>query len=66
MSADGGCEWDVGHRMNEGCIAWGALKSVLSNAGFRGENNFMLLESFQELFTVKDSYGHKCLIKTIV
>ena len=31
MAADGGCEWDVVHRMNEGYRAWGVLKSVLSN-----------------------------------
>ena len=33
VSADGGCEKDVVHRMNEGYRAWGALKSVLSNRG---------------------------------
>ena len=33
MAADGGCESDVVHRMNEGYIAWGKLKSVLSNRG---------------------------------
>ena len=27
------CERDVVHRMNEGCRAWGELKSVLSNRG---------------------------------
>ena len=31
--ADGGCEMDVVHRMNEGYRSWGALKSVLSNRG---------------------------------
>ena len=31
MAADGGCERDVVHRMNEGYRAWGALKSVMSN-----------------------------------
>ena len=31
MAADGGCERDVVHRMNEGYRAWGALISVLSN-----------------------------------
>ena len=31
-AADGGCERDVVHRMNEGYRAWGALKSV-SNIG---------------------------------
>ena len=35
MAADGGCERDVVHRMKEGYRAWGALKSVLSNRGFR-------------------------------
>ena len=34
VSADGGCERNVVHRMNEGYRAWGALKSVLSNRGF--------------------------------
>ena len=33
MAADGGCEKDVVHRMNEGYRVWGALKSVLSNRG---------------------------------
>ena len=33
VAADGGCERDVMHRMNEGYRAWGALKSVLSNRG---------------------------------
>ena len=32
-SADGGCERDVVHRMNEGYRARGALKSVPSNRG---------------------------------
>ena len=31
VAANGGCERDVVHRMNEGYRAWGALKSVLSN-----------------------------------
>ena len=34
VAADGGCERDVVHRMNEGYRAWGALKSVLINRGF--------------------------------
>ena len=33
VAADGGCERDVGHRMNEGYRAWRALTSVLSNRG---------------------------------
>ena len=35
VAADGGCESDVVHRMNEGYRALGALKSVLSNRGLR-------------------------------
>ena len=31
VAADGGCESDVVHRMNEGYRAWGVLNSVLSN-----------------------------------
>ena len=31
VAADGGCEKDEVHRMNEGYRAWRALKSVLSN-----------------------------------
>ena len=33
VAADGGCERDVVHRMNQGYRAWGALKSVLRNRG---------------------------------
>ena len=33
VAADGGCERDVVHRMNEGYRAFGALKSVLRNRG---------------------------------
>ena len=33
VAADGGCERDVAHRMNEVYRVWGALKSVLSNRG---------------------------------
>ena len=33
VAADGGCERDVVHIMNEGHRAWGALKSVLNNRG---------------------------------
>ena len=33
VAADGRCERDVVHRMNEVYRAWGALKSVLSNRG---------------------------------
>ena len=33
VAADGGCERDVVHKMNEGYRNWGELKSVLSNRG---------------------------------
>ena len=33
VAADGGCDRDVVHKMNEGYRAWGARKSVLSNRG---------------------------------
>ena len=33
VAADGGCEMDVLHRINERYRAWGAMKSVLSNRG---------------------------------
>ena len=33
VAADGGCERDVVHRMNEGYRAWGVLKSVLCDRG---------------------------------
>ena len=33
VAADGGCEFDVVHRMNEAYRAWGALKNVLSDRG---------------------------------
>ena len=33
LAAVEGCQKDVLHRMNEGYIAWGALKSVLNNRG---------------------------------
>ena len=34
LAANGGCERDVVHRMNEGYRVRGVLKSVLSNIGF--------------------------------
>ena len=33
VPADGGCERDVVHRMNEGYRAWAAIKSVLNSRG---------------------------------
>ena len=35
VAADGGCERDVLHIINEGYSTWGALKSVLSNRGHK-------------------------------
>ena len=35
VAAEGGCERDVVHIMNEGYRAWGELKSVLSNRELR-------------------------------
>ena len=44
MAADGGCERDVVHRMNEGYRAWGVLKSVLSNRGLAIKSKKFLYE----------------------
>ena len=44
MAADGGCERDVVHRMNEGYRAWGVLKSVLSNRGLAVKSKKFLYE----------------------
>ena len=33
MAADGGCERDMVHRMNDGYRAWGALKTVNNRIG---------------------------------
>ena len=44
MAADGRCERDVVHRMNEGYRAWRGLKSVLSNRGLGIKANKCLYE----------------------
>ena len=44
VAADGGCERDVVHRLNEGYRAWGALKSVLSNRGLGTKDKKCLYE----------------------
>ena len=44
MAADGGCERDVVHRMNEGYRAWGVLKSVPSNKGLGIKDKMCLYE----------------------
>ena len=33
VAADGGCEMDGVHRMNEEYIAWGVLKSLIEDFG---------------------------------
>ena len=44
VAADGGCERDVVHRMNEGYRSLGVLKSVLSNRGLGIKANKCLYE----------------------
>ena len=44
VAADGGCEKDVVHRMNEGYKARGALKSLLSNKGLDMKSKKCLYE----------------------
>ena len=44
VAADGGCEMDVVHRMNEGYRTWGALKSVQSNKGLGTKAKMCLCE----------------------
>ena len=44
MAADGECERDMVHRMNEGYRAWGALKSALSNRGLEIKDKKCLYE----------------------
>ena len=43
VAADGGCEMDVVHRMNEGYRAWGAQKScrVINDSGQRQRSVYM-------------------------
>ena len=44
VAADGVCEKDVVHRMNEGYRAWGVLKSILCNRGLEIKSNKGLYE----------------------
>ena len=44
VTADGGCEGDVVHRMNEGFKAWGAMQSVLCDRGLGIKANKSLYE----------------------
>ena len=54
MAADVGCERDEVHRMNEGYIAWGVLKCVLSNRGLGIKAQKCLYEG---LIAPKTLYG---------
>ena len=54
VAADGRCEMDVVHRMNEGYRARGAMKSVLSNGGL-GLNAKKCL--YEEVIVPKVLYG---------
>ena len=56
VAADGGCERDVVHRINEGYRSSGVLKSVLSNRGF-GINAKKCL--FEGLIVPTALYGAK-------
>ena len=53
-TADGGCDRDVVHRMNEEHRAWGALKSLLSNRGLGIKAKKCLYEG---LIVPTDLYG---------
>ena len=44
VAADGACERDVVHRINQGYIAWGVLNSVLCNRGLGIKANKCLYE----------------------
>ena len=48
VAADGGCERDVVHRINEGYRAAGALKSVLSNRGLGMKAKKCLYQCFSK------------------
>ena len=51
VAADGGCERNVVHRMNEGYRAWRALRDVLSNRGLGIKANKCLYELYQRRCT---------------
>ena len=62
MAADGGCERNVVQRMNEGCRAWGALKSVLSNRGLGIKAKKCLYEGVivPTAFYGAEAWGMRC------
>ena len=53
VAADEGCERDVGHRMNEGYRAWGAMKCVVSNRGLGIKVKKCLYERITVIFKLK-------------
>ena len=55
MAADGGCERDVVHRMNEGYRTCGALKSVQSNRGLGINSKKCLYEGVIVLTAVNEA-----------
>ena len=60
VAAEGGCERDVVHRMNELYRAWGALKSVLSNRGLGIKAKKCLYEGV--IVSTALCYSTKCFI----
>ena len=62
VAADGGCERDVVHRMNELLLAWGALKNVLSNKdiGFRPRSIYMKEYLCQRIVRSRGMGYEKC------
>ena len=58
VAADGGCERDVVHRINEEYRAWGVLKSVLSNRALGINPKKCLYES---VFLPSALYGAEAL-----
>ena len=53
VTADGGCERDVVHRMNEGYRAWGVLKSMLINRELWIKAKKCLYECYFDLCAVR-------------
>ena len=55
-----GCEMDVVHRMIEGSIAWGVLKSVLSNRGQGIKAKKCLYEGVIDIAWIRGMGYKKC------
>ena len=62
VAADGRCERNVVHRMNEGYRAWGALKNVLSNKGLRINAKNCLYEGVDN--STPSARTKNCLLRT--